>query len=44
MFVEFVTILILFYVSDSWPGGICDLSPSPGIGPALTVLVKTVKS
>ena len=42
VFIEFVTILLLFYILDFWPGGMCDLSPSPGIEPALTVLVGKV--
>ena len=33
VFVEFVTILLLFYAF--WPQGMWDLTPQPGIKPAL---------
>ena len=32
IFIEFVTILLLFYVLDFWPRGMWD--PQPGIQPA----------
>ena len=38
VFIEFVKILLLFYVLVFWPGGIWILAPRPGIEPALCAL------
>ena len=34
VFIEFVTILLRYYVLVFWPRGMCDLSPRLGIEPA----------
>ena len=38
VFIEFVTILLLFYVLVFWPQGMWDLSSRPGIEPASPAL------
>ena len=38
VFIEFVTILLLFYVLVFWPRGMWDLSSPPGIEPTPSAL------